>query len=318
MDTARARGPGGALRPAFLAKLAVTLLCLGFVARRVNGALLWHSLRALDPLLLLVAFPAFLLFGVLGGMRWWMVMRQLGQPARLGNLTAIFWAGMALNQFLPAAAGDAGRAVLCIRAGARTEPVIASIVLERVFMVIALLVMVVATQPLLGKFAPGMSNMRLALLLLAAGLGGCAVLASADLGFPILRRFAATRWMAALAASSRRVMAPRNAAPLFIVSLIGNVNFIVAAWLLAIALGMGGTFGLYVAVMPVVVAVTVLPVSVGGWGLREGVMVAMLGHAGVPADTALALSVLFGAMSAAASLPGVIPLWQRSHRGAAA
>ena len=304
----------GGVHPAFLAKLGATVLCLWLVARRVDGALLWHSLASLSPGFVLAAFPCFLLIGVLGGLRWWLVLRGLGQSATLGEVTAVFWAGMALNQFLPSAAGDAARAVLCTRAGVRAEPAIASILLERVFMVLALLVILVATQPLLGRYAPGMANMKLATVLLAAGAGGFALLAVADLCFPFLARFSVTRWMTGIAASARRLAALRRGPGLFAFSLLGNLNFVVAAWLLGCALGLGLPFGAYLAAMPVAVVVTVIPISVGGWGLREGVLVALLGRAGVQADEALAFSLLFGAMSAVACLPGLIPLWQRSGR----
>ncbi|MGH9896295.1 MAG: lysylphosphatidylglycerol synthase domain-containing protein, partial [bacterium] len=64
---------------------------------------------------------------------------------------------------------------------------------------------------------------------------------------------------------------------------------------------------LFVAV-PVAIFATTIPVSIAGWGVREGVMVATLGAFGVPPEGAFALSLLFGVALAVVSLPGAV-LW---------
>ena len=47
-------------------------------------------------------------------------------------------------------------------------------------------------------------------------------------------------------------------------------------------------------VLPVVL-VTVVPISIAGWGVREGAMIAAFGYAGLPASDGLIVSLLFGA-----------------------
>jgi hypothetical protein len=49
-----------------------------------------------------------------------------------------------------------------------------------------------------------------------------------------------------------------------------------------------------------------LPISVGGWGVREGAMVVALHGLGIPAEEALLPSVLFGLCAVIATLPGAI------------
>ena len=51
-----------------------------------------------------------------------------------------------------------------------------------------------------------------------------------------------------------------------------------------------------------------MPVSLAGWGVREGAMIAMLGTIGVAASEALSLSVAIGIVALVASLPGGI-IW---------
>ncbi len=73
-----------------------------------------------------------------------------------------------------------------------------------------------------------------------------------------------------------------------------------------IALGLGLDVGLFesLVLVPAVILLSTLPVSIGGWGLREGLMVVALDLAGVPADAALTVSVLFGFAQILAGLPG--------------
>jgi len=60
--------------------------------------------------------------------------------------------------------------------------------------------------------------------------------------------------------------------------------------------------------MPPVILATVLPISIGGWGMRETAMVFMLSLVGVAPERAFLLSVLMGVVTVVMSLPGGV-LW---------
>jgi hypothetical protein len=62
------------------------------------------------------------------------------------------------------------------------------------------------------------------------------------------------------------------------------------------------------AVVPLMLLVSMIPVAIGGWGVREGFLVALLRAAGIGPESALLLSVSFGTVSFLASLPGVVLL----------
>ena len=82
------------------------------------------------------------------------------------------------------------------------------------------------------------------------------------------------------------------------------------AWTVLIAfvlsLGMGVEVGLLemMVLVPPVVLMSMLPISLAGWGVREGAMVAALGLVGVAPADALALSVVFGLILLIGALPG--------------
>ncbi len=64
--------------------------------------------------------------------------------------------------------------------------------------------------------------------------------------------------------------------------------------------------------IPLVMVASAIPISVAGWGVREGAMVAALGLVGVGEAQAFAISLLLGLMLIVAGLPGGL-LWLRSR-----
>jgi uncharacterized membrane protein YbhN (UPF0104 family) len=75
-------------------------------------------------------------------------------------------------------------------------------------------------------------------------------------------------------------------------------------YLAARALGVEVSVADVMAAVPLALLIATLPISINGWGLREGAMVALLGLTGMAADKAFALSVMFGAAQFVAVLPG--------------
>jgi uncharacterized membrane protein YbhN (UPF0104 family) len=91
-----------------------------------------------------------------------------------------------------------------------------------------------------------------------------------------------------------------------VLSLAAHINIAITAWLIAQALGLALSLTDCLVLMPVVVLASTLPISIGGWGIREGVTVSVLALVGVSSAEALALSILLGLAGIAISLPGAI------------
>lgn len=53
----------------------------------------------------------------------------------------------------------------------------------------------------------------------------------------------------------------------------------------------------FISVMPAIAFIASLPISVGGWGVREGAMVAGLAPFSVAPESAMALSISYGLAS---------------------
>jgi hypothetical protein len=64
--------------------------------------------------------------------------------------------------------------------------------------------------------------------------------------------------------------------------------------------------------IPPIMLLSAIPISISGWGVREGVMVGALGMMGIGADQAIALSVLLGVVLL---LNGLLGLWPLTFGG---
>ena len=82
----------------------------------------------------------------------------------------------------------------------------------------------------------------------------------------------------------------------------------VAMVVLASGLGLPLTLLDCVLLIPPITLLAAVPVSISGWGVREGVMVGALSLLGIRPEPALALSILLGFGVLANGLIGLLPL----------
>lgn len=79
-----------------------------------------------------------------------------------------------------------------------------------------------------------------------------------------------------------------------ILSVIAQLAFFVSVLSLSTTADVSLTFQELMTVLPLISLVAALPISIGGWGVREGAFVFGLGLLGVPAETAFLISIQVG------------------------
>jgi uncharacterized membrane protein YbhN (UPF0104 family) len=70
-------------------------------------------------------------------------------------------------------------------------------------------------------------------------------------------------------------------------------------------------------IVPPALLFSMIPISAGGWGLREGVLILALASLGIPAEEAIIPSLIFGLVILLVTLPGVL-VWLANRRPDAA
>jgi hypothetical protein len=117
------------------------------------------------------------------------------------------------------------------------------------------------------------------------------------------------------AALSRYRRRPAALVHVFVWSLIVQLLRIVQAYFLGSGLGLAVPFRHYLVFMPVGLLMLLLPVSVSGFGLPQGVIVWLMRPLGTPDEQSFALSTLIVLTGLAGNLPGLL-LWMRASKDA--
>jgi glycosyltransferase 2 family protein len=141
---------------------------------------------------------------------------------------------------------------------------------------------------------------RSALLLVdfAALAGGAGFLLVGVLPWPWLKRWWGTHHIHACAVIANRVIfSRRNGPKIAVLSLSVHVLAVVIAWCVVQSIAAPVAFGQVFQLIPPVMLITMLPISIAGWGVREATMGLAFGYAGLMANEGVKVSLLFGAVS---------------------
>jgi uncharacterized membrane protein YbhN (UPF0104 family) len=98
----------------------------------------------------------------------------------------------------------------------------------------------------------------------------------------------------------------RNAAIVFACSVVIHLITVAAAWCCAKAIASPVSFAQILFLMPAVQLIATLPVSIGGWGVRESSFMFAFAYAGLAQSDGLVISILFGAASFIVGMAGGI------------
>ena len=284
----------------FTARLLVSLALLYVALRGINFAgvqarlgqikLVWIGLAVLVTI--------FQLF--LGAVRWREISVLCHAP--LSDLRAFRYnmIGSFFNQTLPSSiGGDAVRLWLVNRSGAGWRAATYSILTDRAVGLIALALIIVASLP----WSYGMitdSGGRLALVFVgfAALLGGLSFLLLGHLRWSWLMNWWPTRHVHACSVIANQVIFNARSGPkIAALSLIIHVLTVVVAWCAVRSIEAPATFEQLFMLTPPVMLITMMPISIAGWGVREATMMVAFGYAGLAEADGTVVSILFGAVS---------------------
>ncbi|MBR0744692.1 flippase-like domain-containing protein [Bradyrhizobium japonicum] len=277
----------------------------------ISGALLYLALRKVDLselvsrltgtslLWIAMAIAVTFLQIFVGVVRWREISAECGAPLELGRAMRYNVIGAFFNQTLPSAiGGDAVRLWLVARAGAGWRAATYSIFVDRAIGLVALAIVVVASLPWSYELITDPHG-RSALLLVdfAALAGGVGFLIFGALKWSWLKTWWATHHIHACAVIANRVIFNAKRGPIVaILSLLVHVLAVVIAWCVVQSIAAPVSFGQTFLLIPPIMLITLMPISIAGWGVREATMGLAFGFAGLSANEGVNVSLLFGAV----------------------
>ncbi|MFD3730274.1 lysylphosphatidylglycerol synthase transmembrane domain-containing protein [Streptomyces sp. NPDC058632] len=290
------------------------VVILAVLLWRLGTGVLVDGLRRIDGPSLLAALGIGLVTTVFSAWRWALVARGLRIRLPLAPAVADYYRALFLNAALPGGVlGDVHRAV---RHGQSTGDLgrgVRSVVLERTAGQLALFAsgaVMLLTMP-----SPVRDDLRQAAPMAGlAALGACAVVLALRMNRPgPSRRGRALR--SALAEAREGLLSRRNGPGVLVSSAVVLAGYLAMFVLAARVAGVGAAVTELLPLAVLALLAMSLPLNVGGWGPREGVAAWAFGAAGLGAGRGLTVAVVYGVLSLAASLPGVIVLVARWYAG---
>ena len=258
------------------------------------------------------------LLPIVQAMRWRLIAATLGAKLVLHTAIANVYVGQFFNQVLPSSIGGDAVRVWKARRFMSIESALASISLDRLVALMGVpVILAVCSGRLAALLPPGALRWSL-FALVAIAAGGVLMLLLADkapLPGPI-RRSRLGGILLSVPAAARRLFAdPKRLLVALVLSIAIHLGVGCSLWMLARAAGAEAPLAAFLLLAPLVTMITSVPISIGGWGVREGVLVTALGLLDIAPATALAISIQFGLVMLVVGLPGgVLAMWDFSRR----
>lgn len=301
-------------------RLLASLALLGGLAAWLDVAAIVAEIERLSSAWVMLALTLTLPQVGVSAWRWRLTARLLDIHLAWRAALSDYYLATFLNQILPGGVmGDAARAWRHARASGVYAPALRAVIIER-----ASGQLVLAAMAVLALFLPAWRQP------LAIAPDGFDTLAdatahlwpAATLGIPVAglllaRVIRRPPWiLQGLGHDLYRSLLSASAWPRQMLgSLLVVASYVAVYACAARAIGVELPWVTLLALIPPILLAMAIPLSIAGWGLREGAAALVWAGAGLPPAQGVAVAVAYGALVLISSLPGaVFLLRRRSHR----
>lgn len=299
-----------------LIRVAITAVILFLLARGIDFGASARAIAAIDLRYLALVLGLVAVDRCVMILRWILLMRSSGIRISTAAAARLFLISSFVGSFLPAGVGaDAARAYGLSRENISGSEALASVAVDRILGVFSIVIM-----SMIGviAWAPAREDWRIAAAILALTVACSAVFWAGDW----------LRWAIPDAhherAIPRRVLRLSDAvgryrgrssvlAHVMLWSIVVQILRITQAYFLGLGLNLTVPYSYYLLFMPLGLLMLLLPISISGFGVPQGVIVWLLRPMGVPDVQSFALSTLIVLTGLAGNLPGLW-LWLRQRR----
>lgn len=298
----------------YLVKLGVTVALFLLILNNIDLDEALSSVALLSADVVIIALLLQLASNSVAGYRWYLIMRRIGSRQRFPFFLQSYFKGTFFNQGLPTSiGGDAIRILDCSRSNHSTLDGFYGVFIDRFVGLAGLLVLNIGALLFSRDILP--SHIYYLLLAILVLLFAALVIL---LFVRRLRLFRTGRWFGFLGQLSERyyqVYATPSSIGLQLgLSVIIHLFAMTAFYVLGTSIGLDYPLTVYLVLVPPVVLLTILPISLAGWGIREGAMIGFFLLIGADRSKVLTFSILYGLLALASSLPGLFVYLVQKNR----
>ncbi|NZD65565.1 flippase-like domain-containing protein [Rhizobium sp. WYCCWR 11290] len=297
-------------------KVAVALGLVIWIARRIDFSEGWAAVQTLSATTISVSIFLLLLQALLSAWRWCLLSDMIGQRLKMSGAMKLFMQSLFYNQALPSPIpGDAARIFGAVKYGLTIGEATLGVVMDRILTLFGLAVVALIGLVIMRGFYG--QDFPIPYLVELTALGVAGTVASA-LVFSWRRQFFVRVLPAKLHALNDALGAflnHRRMLGIFLLTLVIHGLSVISLEILVLGLDLPLDWGQAAAAFPPVLLIAMVPISVGGWGLREGGMIISLAVFGIGTTDAATLSVVFGLLQLVVGLAGGVFVLSRPHSG---
>lgn len=296
-----------------LVKIAVSAAIMYFLLRNMDLKAFWQTFSSVQPLA--VVFVALLIIfnQSVSSYRWSVILKKDMDVSYL-RLLSIYFVGMFFNNFLPTmVGGDVVKGYYLYKHSRKGDVALASIFMDRysgftALMVITSLALIpgyalIKGTPLPGFFALLIGGfVAMSLVIWVGPLHSWAMRLANKVHFYGINRKIDTFYRVLMSYKRHSDILVKA----FICSVIVQCGVMIGYYVLGKGLGMDIPLAYYFLFIPLTTAISMLPISLSGLGIREGAFVFLFAMAGATKEQALTLSLMWFAVGVFVSIIGGI------------
>ena len=296
-------------------QIALTVVLLVALARLLDPAKLRQLLQAANPVWLTVGFLILTAQQIISAERWRLVAVALSAP-QYRMWFYLFWQGLSMlcSMVLPSIIGADLVRTYALSGRTPIGMVVRILLIDRALGLLALATLVMVSVLVL----PGFFSAQ-PLLLLSVAIAVCGPATYLALTRLVPRLRGTQRLVLAareLGLDLKRTVEGKGSTRVILISLSLHLLSVFAFLALGNAIGMPEVdFVHYLAIVSCALLVTIIPIYIGGWGIRESALVIGFGLVSVEPERAFTLSATFGLLvmlsSAVVALLGTPTFFQK-------
>ncbi len=298
-------------------KIGVSLGLFVLIFRAVDFREVLEVVRTLNPWLLVPALGLQILSALIAAVRWYMIMHELSFAKGPPFYIRSYFKGTFFNQALPTSiGGDALRVLEAAKVGGGKREAFYGVFIDRIVGLLGLLLLnliAIFINPVFLKDNPAVHYVIIAMAV--SGFVGVFILVLlGDVKWLTSNRV--TKLIHDLSHRIRTVYrSGRTITIQVFLSVVIHLLSMLTVYLIGLSIGLEYDLFIYLVVVPPVILLTIIPLSLAGWGVRESGMIGLFLLIGAEKASILSMSLIYGLMLVAASMPGLYFFLLSRHQG---
>lgn len=277
-----------------LIKTGITLLIFYLIFQSIDIEKFVYTLSKANGLFLLFGLLFQYLSTVLASYRWHLIMQTLRYGLPFGFFYKSYFKATFFNQALPSTiGGDAIRVLDLIGVKKNKKRAFFDVLIDRLLGLLGLLILSLFANLIQPNLLPKAIHFLIIVLSLG-GIAGLVVLLNLS-RIEFLKRLRFLKLFYDISLRFRIILRKkRRLATQTSLSVLVHFLAIVSFYMIAISISSKIEFTLFLVIIPAVLLISIIPISLAGWGVRESAMIGLFILVGADKEKILSVSILYG------------------------